>query len=92
MLQMRPVSVSVDGTNFYWQFYRRGVLSSCGTNNRLNHGVQVVGMDSDASGSWWIAKNSWGAEWGEGGYIRLDRNVNGGNICLICSFIYHSLL
>lgn len=92
MLQMRPVSVSVDGVNFYWQFYRRGVLSNCGRSNKLNHGVQVVGMGQEGNSSWWIAKNSWGTEWGENGYIRLDNTVNQGNICLVCSYIYHSQL
>ena len=64
MLMLRPVIVSVDGANFYWQFYGRGVLSRCGSGSRLNHGVQVVGVEYTAGGSWWVAKNSWGPSWG----------------------------
>ena len=93
MLMMRPVIVSVDGANFYWQFYQSGVLSRCGSTNRLRHGVQVVGVEYMTNGSsWWIAKNSWGSGWGEDGFIRLDKTVDWGNICLVCSYIYHSNL
>lgn len=39
----------------------------------VNHAVQVVGIQSFQNGSsWWIAKNSWGVNWGENGFIRLD--------------------
>lgn len=93
MLLLRPVVVSLDGVNFYWQFYSSGVLSQCGSNNVLNHGVQVVGMQSFSNGSaWWVVKNSWGSNWGENGFMRLDKSTSSGNICLICSYIYHSLL
>lgn len=69
----QPVSVTVDASN--WAMYKSGVFSNC--SNRLNHAGLLVGL---LNGVWKI-KNSWGASWGEGGYIRLAP----GNTCGICS-------
>lgn len=65
----QPVSVAVDASS--WQFYSGGIYTNCGTN--LDHGVLLIGYTSNA----WIIKNSWGAQWGENGFIRLG----GGNTC-----------
>ena len=73
-LAARPISVAVDAS--VWSPYRGGVLSNCGTN--VNHGVLLVG----ATDAYWKIKNSWGASWGESGFIRLGR----GNTCAICNY------
>ncbi len=72
-LIVRPISVAVDASN--WKTYQTGVFSDCGTG--LNHGVLLVGESPD----FWYVKNSWTANWGEKGFIRLAR----GNTCGICS-------
>jgi len=59
----QPVSVAVDAEN--WSSYSGGIFSNCGTD--LDHGVLLAGYTS----SYWLIKNSWGASWGESGYIRL---------------------
>jgi C1A family cysteine protease len=71
-IQNRPTGVSVDATN--WSSYRSGVFSNCAT--KINHDVTLVGIVSNN----WKIKNSWGASWGENGYIRLAA----GNTCGIC--------
>ena len=77
LLKNGPVSIAVDAqTGFLgmaWQLYKGGVLSGKGcAGTALDHGVLAVGVTDD----YWIVKNSWGATWGEAGYIRLARGVN----------------
>lgn len=68
----QPVSVAVDAGGYKFQFYSKGIFSGqCGT--QLNHGVTAVGYGEDG-GKYWIVKNSWGADWGESGYIRMTRD------------------
>jgi cathepsin L len=73
-LQKGPVSIGLEADQSVFQFYNGGVLDdvSCGT--QLDHGVLIVGYGTDASKDYWIVKNSWGAQWGESGYIRIVRN------------------
>lgn len=69
----RPVSVAIDGSQF--QFYKNGILTGkCGTN--LNHIAAIVGYGASKDGTkYWILKNSWGPDWGEKGYIRVQRGI-----------------
>merc|ERR1712127_707276 len=54
---------------------RSAVLSkSCGIFGRIDHAVIAVGYDSSAST--FKIRNSWGASWGEAGYVRVSNSVS----------------
>jgi C1A family cysteine protease len=70
----QPITVAVDATN--WSSYSSGVFSNCAQS--INHAVLLVGS---LAGNWKI-KNSWGAGWGEKGFMR----IKSGNTCAICAY------
>lgn len=71
----QPVSVAIDAGGFEFQFYSSGIFTgSCGT--QLDHGVAVVGYGDSDRKEYWLVKNSWGTQWGEEGYIRMQRNIS----------------
>jgi len=75
-----PVSVAVDAQTSF-QFYFGGIVKNrlCGAS--LDHGVLAVGYGVDNGHKYWKVKNSWGAGWGEKGYIRLLKGKGGTGQC-----------
>ncbi|PHT41774.1 Cysteine proteinase RD21a [Capsicum baccatum] len=69
----QPVSVAIEAGGRAFQHYSSGVFTGhCGT--QLDHGVVTVGYGTEDGADYWIVRNSWGPNWGESGYIRLERN------------------
>jgi len=50
--------------------YSGGVISSnCGVN--VDHAVLAVGYGTENGLDYFLLKNSWGASWGDNGYVKV---------------------
>jgi C1A family cysteine protease len=85
-VKKQPVAVAVMAASDGFKNYKSGILSAnCGTD--LDHAILAVGYGS----GFWIVKNSWGASWGEEGYVRIASGSqnNGAGVCginSVCSY------
>eukprot|EP00434_Breviolum_minutum_P034360 symbB.v1.2.030409.t1/scaffold3422.1/size57166/5 len=68
-----PVVVSVDAG--HWTLYDGGVFDGCKQDATINHAVLLVGYGEDNGSKYWLIRNSWGADWGENGYMRVLRHT-----------------
>jgi hypothetical protein len=70
LLDHGPISVAVY-VNSAFQGYSGGIFTGC-SGGTVNHGVTLVGWDDNGgTNGYWIIRNSWGAGWGESGYMRI---------------------
>jgi len=72
-----PVSVAVEADKSVFQSYRSGVITSSKCGQNLDHGVLAVGSGTENGEAYFLVKNSWGASWGEKGYLKIGQK----NIC-----------
>jgi len=72
----QPVSVAIEADQSAFQFYTSGVITKgCGTN--LDHGVLAVGYGTENGVDYFLVKNSWSADWGDNGYVKIGQK----NVC-----------
>ncbi|MED6256842.1 hypothetical protein ATANTOWER_028975 [Ataeniobius toweri] len=86
-----PVAVAVNAMLPSFHMYKGGLYNAPDCNPKLiNHAVLVVGYGADKGQDYWLVKNSWGMEWGEGGFIRIARNKK--NLCGIATLAVYPML
>ena len=73
-----PVSIAFQVVGDF-RDYSTGVYSSTECKNGsadVNHAVLAVGYGVENGKDYWLVKNSWGADWGDKGYFKIERGVN----------------
>jgi len=77
LFQTGPLAIGINATPF--QTYTSGIIDEDANDcdpTELDHGVTIVGYGTNSSQiPYWIIKNSWGADWGEQGYVRVRRGT-----------------
>lgn len=77
-----PTLVAIDADSDVFQFYSGGVLNSAQCGTSLDHAVAAVGYGVDpVKGEYYIVRNSWGEQWGMGGYVLIAGGKDGPGIC-----------
>ncbi|XP_050296911.1 procathepsin L-like [Anthonomus grandis grandis] len=88
-----PVAVGIEVVPDF-QFYSDGVYFSkdCSQNEgNVNHAMLIVGYGQEPNGQkYWLVKNSYGTNWGLGGYIKMAKDAN--NHCSIASLASYPLV
>lgn len=54
----------------------------------VNHAVLAVGYGEEDGMKYWLVKNSWGKDWGDEGYFKIEAGVNMCGIAVCNSYPY----
>ncbi|XP_020385278.2 procathepsin L-like [Rhincodon typus] len=83
-----PISVSIDAEHRSFMLYKSGIFYEprCSSVN-LDHEVLAVGYGTKNQKSYWIVKNSWGANWGNEGYVHMAKDMDN-NCGIATSAVY----
>ena len=80
-VQMQPVAALLSAASNVFKSYKSGIIDDASCGIKLNHYVLIVGYDLRPENFYWIVRNSWGTNWGEGGYFRVAAGVPSANQC-----------
>jgi len=73
-----PVTISFDSRGLF--AYSSGIIT-CVEKWTINHAVQLVGYGEEKGVKYWLARNSWGPNFGEQGYFRMLRSDKDSSLC-----------
>jgi C1A family cysteine protease len=56
--------------------YTSGIYQDTTGDTNIVHDISVVGFGVENGTKYWTVRNSWGAHWGESGFVRVIRGIN----------------
>ena len=65
-----------DFQNCYQLGVYQSTLSSTFSGEAPGHAVKVIGWGEENGVPYWLAANSWGPDWGDGGFFKIRRGTN----------------
>lgn len=69
------LAVAVDSYEMF--NYKSGIFTEYACNYyQVDHAVSLVGYGTENGKDYWIMRNSWGTDWGEKGYMKMEKNVD----------------
>ena len=72
LYKIGPLSIGLDFTGMF--HYKSGVSNPRWCSTWPDHALVLVGYGIKGE-DYWLIKNSWGAKWGENGYLMLKRGT-----------------
>jgi len=80
-IAQQPTAVTIEADQPVFQQYTSGIITSAACGTGLDHAVLAVGYGTEKGQDYYLVKNSWGATWGENGYVRIAATADGDGIC-----------
>ena len=71
-----PLAIFLDLSHETFMRYSGGIYYEPRCSSETNHAALLVGYGSEEGQDYWIIKNSFGTKWGEGGYMKIARNLD----------------
>lgn len=89
-----PLKISINASGLGFRLYDGGVYINPDCKTSTNHAVTITGYGVEDGQPYWMVKNSWGEDWGLGGYIKMDRALRAGegNMCGLASYPYYPMI
>lgn len=76
-VRTQPVSVFLYSGSSAFQYYSGGILTGDNCDKSGSHSGLAVGFGEADGIKYWRIKNQWGTDWGEEGYVRVQRRYSG---------------
>lgn len=77
LVKYGPLSAVIEADLDAFKLYSGGIFNNAKCGTQVDHAVTIVGYGPEH----WKVKNSWGASWGDKGYILISRTGKGAGLC-----------